>query len=139
MAGRMIDIDGSLYSGSGAIVRQAAAYAALTGRPVRVRNARARRRHPGLRPVDMRAIQAIRDLVGGGIDGAEVGSRSFEFRPGDTEPAGRYTWDIGTAGSATMLALSVLPFWRSGAGGLKRRSAGGCSRTPRRRCSTCST
>jgi hypothetical protein len=28
---RMIDIDGSLYSGSGAIVRQAFAYAALTG------------------------------------------------------------------------------------------------------------
>ena len=109
MAGAMIDIDGSLYSGSGAIVRQAVAYAALTGRPVRVRNARARRRHPGLRPQHVRAIQAMRDLVGGGVDGAEVGSRSFEFRPGDTEPAGRYTWDIGTAGSATMLALSVLP------------------------------
>jgi RNA 3'-terminal phosphate cyclase (ATP) len=47
--------------------------------------------------------------VGGSLDGAEVGSRSFEFRPGNAEPAGRYAWDIGTAGSATMLALSVLP------------------------------
>ncbi len=110
MAGRrMIDIDGSLHSGSGTIVRQAAAYAALTGRPVRVRNARARRRRPGLRPQHLHAIQAIRDLVGGSVSGAEVGARSFEFRPGDDEPAGRYAWDIGTAGSATMLALSVLP------------------------------
>ena len=105
----MIDIDGSLHSGSGAIVRQAVAYAALTGRPVRVRNARARRPAPGLRPQHVRAIQAMRDLTGGSIAGAEVGSRSFEFWPGDAEPAGRYVWDIGTAGSATMLALSVLP------------------------------
>jgi len=105
----MIDIDGSLHSGSGTIVRHAAAYAALTGRPVRVRNARARRQRPGLRAQHVQAIQAVRDLVGGTLDGAEVGSRSFVFRPGNAEPAGRYTWDIGTAGSATMLALSVLP------------------------------
>jgi len=105
----MIDIDGSLHSGSGTIVRQAVAYAALTGQPVRVRNARARRRQPGLRAQHVRAVQAIRDLVGGSLDGAEVGSRSFEFWPGAAEPAGRYAWDIGTAGSATMLALSVLP------------------------------
>lgn len=105
----MIDIDGSAHSGSGTIVRHAAAYAALTGQPIRVRNARAQRQRPGLRPQHLRAIQAIRDLVGGSLDGAEVGSRSFEFRPGNAEPAGRYAWDIGTAGSATMLALSVLP------------------------------
>lgn len=105
----MIDIDGSLHSGSGAIVRQAVTYAALTGQPVRVRNARARRPAPGLRPQHVQAIQAMRELVGGSIAGAEVGSRSFEFRPGDAEPAGRYVWDIGTAGSATVLALSVLP------------------------------
>jgi len=105
----MIDVDGSAHCGSGTIVRQAAAYAALTGQPVRIRNARARRQPPGLRPQHLRAIQAIRDLVGGSLDGAAVGSQSFEFRPGDAEPAGRYVWDIGTAGSATMLALSVLP------------------------------
>ncbi len=105
----MIDIDGSLHSGSGTIVRHVAAYAALAGQPNRVRNARARRRGPGLRPQHLRAIQAMRDLVGGSLDGAGVGSRSFEFRPGNAEPTGRYAWDIGTAGSATMVALSVLP------------------------------
>ena len=94
----MLDIDGSLQSGSGTIVRQAAAYAALTGQPVRVRNARAQRQRPGLRPQHLRAIQAIRDLVGG-LDGAEVESRSFEFRPGNAEPASRYARDIGTASS----------------------------------------
>ncbi len=105
----MIEIDGSLHSGSGTIVRQAVAYAALTGRSVRIRNARARRRRPGLRPQHLRAVQAIRDLVGGTLEGATVGSQSFTFRPGGAEPAGLYKWDIGTAGSATMLALAVLP------------------------------
>ncbi len=105
----MIEIDGSLHAGSGTIVRQAVAYAALTGQAVRVRNARARRHHPGLRPQHLRAIQAISELVGGTLHDAEAGSRSFTFFPGDAEPAGRYAWDIGTAGSATMLALAVLP------------------------------
>jgi RNA 3'-terminal phosphate cyclase (ATP) len=105
----MIDIDGSLYSGSGTIVRQAVTYAALTGRPVRVRSARARRWRPGLRPQHVRAVQAIRDLVGGSVNGAEVGSRSLEFWPGNAQPAGRYAWDLGTAGSAAALALSMLP------------------------------
>jgi RNA 3'-terminal phosphate cyclase (ATP) len=105
----VIEIDGSLHSGSGVIVRQAVAYAALTGQPIRVRNARARRRHPGLRAQHVRAIQAMADLVGGTVEGVEVGSGSFAFRPGEAEPGGRYEWDIGTAGSATMLALAVLP------------------------------
>ena len=105
----MIEIDGSLHSGSGTVVRQAVAYAALTGQPVRIRNARALRRHPGLRPQHLRAIEAIRDLVAGTLEGAKVGSRTFSFQPGEAEPAGRYAWNIGTAGSATMLALAVLP------------------------------
>jgi RNA 3'-terminal phosphate cyclase (ATP) len=105
----MIEIDGSLHSGSGAIVRQAVTYAALTGQPVRIRNARARRPRPGLRPQHLRAVQAIAELSGGTLHGATVGSRSVGFQPGDAEPADRYAWDIGTAGSATVLALAVLP------------------------------
>jgi len=106
----MLDIDGSLQSGSGTIVRQAAAYAALTGQPVRVRNARAQRQRPGLRPQHLRAIQAIRDLVGGSLDGAEVESRSFEFRPGNAEPASRYARDIGTASSVLRSVSQVTPW-----------------------------
>jgi RNA 3'-phosphate cyclase len=105
----VLEIDGSLHSGSGMIVRQAVGYAALTGQPVKIRNVRARRAHPGLRPQHLRAVQAVRDLVGGSLRGAQTGSRSLEFWPGDREPAGRYRWDIGTAGSATMLALAILP------------------------------
>lgn len=121
----MIEIDGSLYSGSGTIVRQAVAYSALTGRPVHVRNARARRKHPGLRPQHLRAIQSVRDLVGGTLEDADIGSGSFTFRPEEREPAGRYMWDIGTAGSATMLALAVLPVMALRGRGVQAEIRGG--------------
>lgn len=121
----MIEIDGSLHSGSGTIVRQAVAYAALTGQAVRIRNARARRRHPGLRPQHLRAIQAICELTGGTLDGAEADSRSFTFRPGQGEPSGHYVWDIGTAGSAAMLALAVLPVLAVRGRGVRAEIRGG--------------
>jgi RNA 3'-terminal phosphate cyclase (ATP) len=111
----MVEIDGALYSGSGSIVRQAVAYAAVTGQPVHVVNARASRPNPGLRPQHLRAIQAICQLVGGTVEGAVPGAREFTFHPGAARPGGHHTWDIGSAGSTTMLALALLPLLAVGA------------------------
>ncbi|HZC99524.1 MAG TPA: RNA 3'-terminal phosphate cyclase [Actinomycetes bacterium] len=111
----MIEIDGASHSGSGSVVRQAVAYAAVTGQPVRVVNVRARRPRPGLRHQHLRAIQAICQLVGGTLQGAAPGARAFTFQPGRTAPSGRHTWDIGSAGSTTMLALALLPLLAVGA------------------------
>ncbi len=105
----MIEIDGSRYSGSGTIVRQAVAFAALTGRPVHVVNARVRRPNPGLRPQHIRVVEAIRELVGGTVEGLTPGSQELWFRPGPLKTERRYVWDIGTAGSTTMLGLALLP------------------------------
>ena len=105
----MIRIDGSRYSGSGAIVRQAVAFAALTGQDVHIVNARVKRPKPGLRPQHLRVVEAIRELVGGTSEGVSVGSQEIVFRPGTASTDSRYTWDIGSAGSTTMLALALLP------------------------------
>ena len=105
----MLEIDGSLYSGSGTIVRQAVAFSALTGHPVHVVNARMRRPQPGLRPQHIRVVEAIRDLVNGTAEGLVPGSREFWFNPGMLNTGRRYVWDIGTAGSTTMLGVSLLP------------------------------
>jgi RNA 3'-terminal phosphate cyclase len=83
---RTIEVDGSRHAGSGSIVRQA--YAAVTGQAVQVRNARANRPKPGLRPQHVRAVQAMRELVSGSVDGVTVGSRTFTFRPGALVPEG---------------------------------------------------
>lgn len=105
----MIEIDGSEQSGSGTIVRFALALAAVSRRAVHVVNARARRPQPGLRAQHAAAVRACAELCGGQVEGAEVGSRELVFRPGPRVRGGRRAWDIGTAGSATMLALGVLP------------------------------
>lgn len=52
----MIEIDGSQYSGSGTIVRQAVAFSALTGQAVHIVNARLRRPKSGLRPQHIQVI-----------------------------------------------------------------------------------
>lgn len=105
----MIEIDGSQYSGSGTIVRQAVAFSALTGQPVHIINARRGRPKPGLRHQHITVIQAIRELVNGTADGLTSGSQEVLFRPGVLKTGRQYMWDIGTAGSTTMLALAILP------------------------------
>ena len=103
------EIDGSSYSGSGTIVRQAVALAALTATDIRITNIRCRRPNPGLRPQHTRVVDAIRELVGGKAEGNEVGSSTLVFRPGKEVIRGRYAWDIGSAGSTVLLAQALLP------------------------------
>lgn len=105
----MIEIDGSHLSGSGTIVRQSVMYSALTGQPVHVINARFKRLQPGLRRQHMTVIEALRDLTAGETTGVAVNSQEFTFRPGPGRTERAFTWDIGSAGSTTMLALAALP------------------------------
>ena len=105
----MLEIDGSLCSGSGTIVRHAVAFAALTGSAIHIFNARAKRPKPGLRRQHVQAVEAIRQLVDGRSEGAVAGAGEFVFRPGKPTRSQNFTWDIGSAGSTTALALAVLP------------------------------
>lgn len=121
----MIEIDGSRYSGSGTLVRQSVALAALTGQPIRVVHARSRRPKPGLQPQHVRVVEAICELAGGRIEGVCQGSEEFRFWPGRIPPGGTYVWDIGSAGSTTLLALAVLPVAALAAGPVEAELRGG--------------
>jgi len=103
------DLDGSCYSGSGTIVRQAMSLAALTGTDIRITNIRSKRPHPGLRLQHTWVVEAIRGLVGGKADGNDVGSSTLAFKPGREAVRTRYGWDIGSAGSTILLAQALLP------------------------------
>lgn len=105
----MLEIDGAQKSGSGTIVRDVVSLASLTGQEVHIRNIRARRRKPGLRPQHVTAVNAVAEICNGTIQGAEVGSGALTYSPGDIFRGGEFAWDIGTAGSTTMLAFTVLP------------------------------
>lgn len=105
----MIHVDGGQKSGSGTIVRYAVGLAALLGEDLQLTNIRAKRAKPGLRPQHLAAVQALAQLCDGRVEGAKVGASSIIFRPKRPVSGGVFHWDIGTAGSTTMLAFSLLP------------------------------
>jgi len=105
----MIQVDGSAHSGSGTLLRYAVALATLLGKPLHMTRIRAKREKPGLRPQHLQAVRACCSLSDGEVEGAEVGSTEIFFKPGDTLKTGDFRWDIGTAGSTTMLAFTLIP------------------------------
>jgi RNA 3'-terminal phosphate cyclase (ATP) len=104
-----LEVDGASHSGSGTIVRLAVGLSGLTGRPVHLFNIRASRPRPGLAHQHLGAVRAVRELTGGQLHGAQLGSRELEFIPGPLTPSGHHRFSIGSAGSTTALALAVLP------------------------------
>ena len=121
----MICVDGAQKSGSGTIVRYAVGLAALLGEELRLTNIRAKRDKPGLRPQHLRAIEAVAELCRGEVEGGRVGSSEITFRPKGGSKGGYFEWDIGTAGSTTMLAATVLPAACFASGPLTCRICGG--------------
>ena len=105
----MIHIDGGQKSGSGTIVRFAVGLATLLGEELHLTNIRAKREKPGLRPQHLKSIQALKQICQGTLDGGEIGSMEIWFKPGGEVKSGYYEWDIGTAGSTILLAMTLLP------------------------------
>ncbi|MCX8196308.1 MAG: RNA 3'-terminal phosphate cyclase [Acidilobaceae archaeon] len=104
----MIEVDGSMGEGGGQVLRTTIAVSAITGKPVRVKNIRAKRDNPGLRPQHLIAVKAIAALSGGKLVGAEIGSTTLEFYPGRIK-GGSYFFDVGTAGSVSLVLQALLP------------------------------
>jgi len=105
----MILVDGDQKSGSGTIVRFAAGLATLLGEEYHLTNIRAKREKPGLRPHHLKAVEAFQQICHGSLDGGKIGSMEIRFKPGGEVKSGYYEWDIGTAGSTTLLAMTLLP------------------------------
>lgn len=105
----MIRIDGSEKSGSGTILRYAMALASLLGEELEMTNIRALRKKPGLRPQHLKSVIACCEMTGGSVHGAVVDSTRIRYRPAAGSKRTEHSWDIGTAGSTTMLAFSILP------------------------------
>ncbi len=111
----MITIDGSQGEGGGQILRTAVALAAIAGVPVKIERIRSRRLKPGLQRQHLAAVQAAAQVSGGSLEGAALGSSEIAFVPGKPR-AGDYAFDIGTAGSTTLVLQTVLPILLGAAG-----------------------
>jgi RNA 3'-terminal phosphate cyclase (ATP) len=105
----MIEIDGRKKSGSGTIVRDGIAFSILRGERLHLTNIRTKRDKPGLRAQHLKALQASVKISEGGVKGVEIGSKEVAFTPGTNIRGGEFQWDIGTAGSTIMLALTLIP------------------------------
>lgn len=104
----MLTIDGSMGEGGGQILRSSVALSIITGTPIAIHNIRAKRDKPGLRRQHLTAVLAAAEICGATVEGAHVGSSKLSFAPGKLQP-GNYHFDIGTAGSTTLVTQTVLP------------------------------
>ncbi len=104
----MIEIDGSQKSGSGTILRLAVALAAIKGEPIHVFNIRQNRPQPGLKPQHLEAVLTAARLCDAEVKGARIDSREIWFTPRAVK-SGKFEAEIGTAGSISMLLMTVLP------------------------------
>ena len=102
-----VKVDGSFGEGGGQILRTSTALGALLNEPIEIYNIRVKRPNPGLAHQHLAGLAALRDMVGGDIEGAKIGSTKVVFYPGKLG-SGRYVIDTKTAGSITLILQSLL-------------------------------
>jgi len=102
----MLELDGSIGEGGGQIVRSALTLSLMTGQPFKLFHIRAGRRRPGLQPQHLTCVKAAAEVGRARYKGAEVGSTTLYFEPQSIQ-ASSYHWDIGTAGSVSLVLQTV--------------------------------
>lgn len=104
----MIEIDGSVGEGGGQILRTSLALSMCTGQPFTLTRIRAGRAKPGLMRQHLTCVNAAAEICGAEVHGAEMNSQSLTFTPGKLR-AGDYSFNVGTAGSCTLVLQTVWP------------------------------
>lgn len=102
-----LEINGAWGEGGGQVLRSALTLAAVTGRPFRISNIRARRPKPGLMAQHLKAIDAAAAICNAQVQGAALNATSLDFRPAGIR-SGRYRLEIGTAGSTSLVLQTIL-------------------------------
>ncbi|QDV88351.1 RNA 3'-terminal phosphate cyclase [Planctomycetes bacterium TBK1r] len=103
-----ITIDGAQGEGGGQIIRSSLALSAVTGTPIRLENIRAGRKQPGLLRQHLTAVRAAAEVSGAAVSGDQLRSSVLEFTPG-TLRGGDFRFAVGTAGSTSLVAQTLLP------------------------------
>jgi len=101
-------IDGSTGEGGGQILRTSLALSCIAGRSLHIENIRAARRNPGLAKQHLSCVQAACQICNGKCQGAARGSQVLDFQPQSIQ-SGEFYFDIGSAGSASLVIQTVLP------------------------------
>jgi len=112
----MLSVNGSYGEGGGQIIRSALSLSMVTGLACEIRNIRAGRPKPGLRPQHLTCVRAAATVCGAVAEGLHLDSQAVKFLPGPVR-SGQYRFDVGTAGSVGLvLQTLLLPLALSGGG-----------------------
>ncbi|MBL8888872.1 MAG: RNA 3'-terminal phosphate cyclase [Planctomycetaceae bacterium] len=120
----LLEIDGSFGEGGGQIIRSSLALSLVTGRPIRISRIRAGRKKAGLLKQHLTAVSAATAVGQAAVEGAVLGAKELTFIPSGIF-AGHYRWDIGSAGSTTLVAQTILPALLHAEGSSQIRISGG--------------
>ncbi len=104
----MLTINGAMGEGGGQILRTALALSLCLKRPFVMINIRQARERPGLMRQHLAAVKAAAAVGRAHVNGAALGSRRLVFEPTAIH-AGDYRFDIGSAGSTTLVLQTILP------------------------------
>src|SRR4030066_1037453 len=103
----MIEIDGSFGEGGGQVLRTSLSLSCLLNKPFRIFNIRKKRKKPGLMPQHLMGIRSLKLISNARVTGDSQGSIELLFEPGEVK-AGDYFFDIGTAGSTSLLLQAII-------------------------------
>jgi RNA 3'-terminal phosphate cyclase (ATP) len=120
----LIVLDGTEWAGGGQVLRTALTLSVATGQAFRVDRIRASRARPGLRPPHLAAVRAAAMSCGAEVHGAFDGSPDLRFAPRAVEP-GDFSFDIGSAGAATLVLQTVVPALARSASASRLEAKGG--------------
>ncbi|KAF4517855.1 hypothetical protein B566_EDAN011780 [Ephemera danica] len=107
------DVDGSLLEGGGQVLRIAIALSAIKKVPVRIFNIRAGRSKPGLGEQHLKGLLLVRDMCGGQLKGAEIGSQEILFTPGPIQSGHFEARECGSV-DASLCSRCLVCSWQIG-------------------------
>ncbi|MFN4132120.1 MAG: RNA 3'-terminal phosphate cyclase [Caldimicrobium sp.] len=100
---KLLHIDGSFGEGGGQILRTALSLSIIFLKPIKIINIRAKRPKPGLQPQHLACVKACREISSAETKGEELFSQELLFIPKSYPQRGTFYFDIGTAGSTSLL------------------------------------
>ena len=103
----IVVVDGSHGEGGGQVIRTSVALSALTGKPVRITNIRAKRCTSGLRAQHVSGVDAVAQMCNAEVKGASIGSEEIDFFPESIETK-HLSVKISTAGSIGLVLQALL-------------------------------
>ena len=120
----VIEIDGSIGEGGGQVLRSSLSLSMYLQQPFRIKNIRAGRKRPGLMRQHITAVKAAAKICNAKVKGAEISSLKIEFYPGKVL-TGKYKFELGSAGSTTLILQTLLPVLMIGEGTTEISLSGG--------------